>query len=119
MNIPPPKRNRVAIGPYRLSMAQAGRGPSMVLLHGIPTHGFLWREVAPRPVEAGFEVTVFDLLGYGHSDKPVDADLGIAAQAMPNARLEIVADAGHFLPEGAPILLPEFITTFTTPSQGA
>ncbi len=81
MNIPPLKRNCVAIGPYRLSMARGGHGPSIVLLHGIPTHGFLWREVAPRLVETGFEVTVFDLLGYGDSDKPVDADLGIAAQA--------------------------------------
>lgn len=41
------------------------------------------------------------------------------AEAMPNARLEIVADAGHFLPEDAPEFLAELITKFTTPSQGA
>jgi len=38
---------------------------------------------------------------------------------MPNARLEIVADAGHFLPEDAPEFLAELIVKFTTPSQGA
>ena len=53
----------------------------MVLIHGIPTNAYLWRGVAPSLVAAGLEVITLDLLGYGASDKPTDADLGIRAQS--------------------------------------
>ena len=71
------------IGPVgeRLHFSRRGVGPSVVLVHGIPTHGFLWRKVAELLQSGGREVIVPDLLGYGASDKPADADLGIAAQA--------------------------------------
>lgn len=68
-------------GAFRMHYGRAGAGPSVVLIHGIPTHSYLWRNVAPRLVAAGREVITIDMLGYGASDKPVDADLGIAAQA--------------------------------------
>lgn len=81
MSIPARKGQFVRIGPYRLSMRRSGHGPSVVLLHGIPTNSYLWRNVAPSLESAGLEVITFDLLGYGDSDKPYDADLGVAAQA--------------------------------------
>jgi pimeloyl-ACP methyl ester carboxylesterase len=73
----------IAMGPtgQRLHCVRGGMGPSVVLIHGIPTHGFLWRKVAEHLVVAGREVIIPDLLGYGKSDKPNDVDLGIAAQA--------------------------------------
>ena len=99
MSIPLPERERIRIGPYRLSMIRVGCGPSIVLLHGIPTHSFLWRDVAPRLTRSGFEVILFDLLGYGDSDKPLDTDLGIAAQAcfMADALEEIGWQGGHIV----------------------
>jgi pimeloyl-ACP methyl ester carboxylesterase len=66
---------------------RAGAGPSVLLIHGIPTSSYLWRNVAPRLVAAGREVITIDMLGYGASDKPVDADLGIAAQARLISRV--------------------------------
>jgi pimeloyl-ACP methyl ester carboxylesterase len=66
---------------YRLRYDRAGTGPSVVLIHGIPTHGYLWRHVAALLVASGREVITIDMLGYGGSDKPGNADLGIAAQA--------------------------------------
>jgi pimeloyl-ACP methyl ester carboxylesterase len=74
-------------GAFRMHYGRAGTGPSVVLIHGIPTHSFLWRNVAPRLVAAGREVITIDMLGYGASDKPVDADLGIAAQARLISRV--------------------------------
>jgi 2-hydroxymuconate-semialdehyde hydrolase len=58
-----------------------GHGPSVVLIHGIPTWSYLWRNIMPSLVQDGLEVIAVDLLGYGESDKPIGTDLGIAAQA--------------------------------------
>ena len=56
-------------------------GVAFVLLHGFPTSSFLWRNVAPVLAEAGHTAFALDLFGYGESDRPFDADFGIAAQA--------------------------------------
>jgi pimeloyl-ACP methyl ester carboxylesterase len=42
----------------------------VVLLHGFPDSGRLWRHQVPALAGAGFQVIVPDLRGYGHSDKP-------------------------------------------------
>src|SRR5438552_9379651 len=57
-----------------------GQGPALLLLHGIPSSSYLWRDVID-PLAATFDVLAPDLLGYGDSDKRLDADLAIAAQA--------------------------------------
>ena len=53
----------------------------MVLLHGFGTSGFLWRNVAPA-LSLG-RVTAFaaDLFGWGESDRSLEADYGVGAQA--------------------------------------
>ena len=57
-----------------------GQGPPVLLLHGIPSSSYLWRDVID-PLSTTFDVLAPDLLGYGDSDKRLDADLSIAAQA--------------------------------------
>jgi 2-hydroxymuconate-semialdehyde hydrolase len=57
-----------------------GQGPAVLLLHGIPSSSYLWRDIID-PLSATFDVLAPDLLGYGDSDKRLDADLSIAAQA--------------------------------------
>ena len=56
-------------------------GPPIVLLHGFGTYSFLWRLVGPRLALARCMAFAVDLLGHGESDRPFDADFGIAAQA--------------------------------------
>ncbi|MBA58583.1 MAG: hypothetical protein CMQ40_05355 [Gammaproteobacteria bacterium] len=46
--------------------------PIMLLLHGMPTWGYLYRKMIPKLVEAGFRCIVPDHLGFGRSDKPTD-----------------------------------------------
>jgi haloalkane dehalogenase len=46
--------------------------PVMLLLHGMPTWGFLYRDLIPVLVEAGYRCIVPDHLGFGRSDKPTD-----------------------------------------------
>lgn len=52
----------------------------MLLVHGITTNSFIWRDIVPRLSE-DFEVVAVDLLGCGESDLGLDADYSIAAQA--------------------------------------
>jgi haloalkane dehalogenase len=44
--------------------------PTVVLVHGEPTWGYLYRNVVPVLVDAGLHVVVPDLVGFGRSDKP-------------------------------------------------
>ena len=58
----------------RLAHIDEGEGEPVLLLHGEPTWGFLWREVMGPLLEAGYRCVVPDLPGFGRSDKPVDDD---------------------------------------------
>lgn len=61
----------VAHLPLRLRYLDAGedRRGTVLLLHGIPTWGFLWAPLVPGLVAAGYRVLVPDLLGHGWSDR--------------------------------------------------
>jgi haloacetate dehalogenase len=53
----------------RIHYRRLGRGPAMVLLHGFPQTGHMWRKVMPALGER-FTVIAPDLRGYGDSDRP-------------------------------------------------
>jgi haloalkane dehalogenase len=48
-------------------------GTTLLLLHGEPTWSDLYRRMIPPLVEAGFRCVAPDLVGFGRSDKPIDA----------------------------------------------
>jgi pimeloyl-ACP methyl ester carboxylesterase len=50
-------------------------GRPVVMVHGNPTWGYLYRNFIPSLVEAGQRAIVPDHLGFGRSDKPSDAEL--------------------------------------------
>jgi len=50
-------------------------GRPVVLVHGNPTWGYLYRNFIPPLVEAGHRAIVPDHLGFGRSDKPADPEL--------------------------------------------
>jgi len=53
----------------------------VVCLHGFGTSSFLWRTVAPELAEQRHTVVAIDMLGHGESDRPLDTEFGIMAQA--------------------------------------
>src|SRR2546430_16323891 len=53
----------------RIHYRRMGAGPGMVLLHGYPQTGHMWRKVMPALAER-FPVVAVDLRGYGDSDRP-------------------------------------------------
>lgn len=65
---------------YYYAAGTRGAGEPIVLLHGFPTSGHLWADVVPL-LPAGHRVVVVDLLGYGRSDPPRAASLGIGDHA--------------------------------------
>jgi pimeloyl-ACP methyl ester carboxylesterase len=86
-------------GGHRLAYLDEGSGPPVLLIHGIPTSSLLWRQVIPVLAHT-HRVIAPDMLNYGKSDKPVDADVSIAAQsrlmvkvldALGVARADVVA----------------------------
>jgi pimeloyl-ACP methyl ester carboxylesterase len=73
---------RVPVGPGAMHVERFGHGgTAVILIHGFGTSSFLWRNVAPAITEAGHTAYAIDLFGHGESDRPFDADFGIAAQA--------------------------------------
>jgi haloalkane dehalogenase len=58
----------------RLAHVDAGDGAPVVMLHGEPTWGYLWRKLVPPLLEGGRRVILPDLPGFGRSDKPMDED---------------------------------------------
>ena len=47
-----------------------GEGPAVLLVHGFPDDGAVWREQVPALVAAGYRVIVPDLRGCGDTDTP-------------------------------------------------
>ncbi|MEO7458240.1 MAG: alpha/beta hydrolase [Gemmatimonadaceae bacterium] len=73
---------RIPVGPGSMHIERYGHGGApVVLLHGFGTSSFLWRNIAPEIAIANRTAFAIDLFGYGESDRPFDADFGIAAQA--------------------------------------
>jgi len=61
---------RVSVDGVGIEYETAGAGRPVILLHGFPDSGRLWRHQVPALADAGFQVIVPDLRGYGRSDKP-------------------------------------------------
>lgn len=63
------RKQRVAeIGDTFLSYIDEGSGPPVILLHGIPSWGYVWSSVLPA-LATRFRVLIPDLAGFGYSDK--------------------------------------------------
>lgn len=60
------------IAGHRIAHGLHGEGGPVVLLHGTPSSSLIWRGVVPELVAAGYRAHVFDLLGYGVSERPAD-----------------------------------------------
>lgn len=54
----------------RMHVMERGRGRPVLMLHGNPTWGYLWRKVVSRLDPERFRMIVPDLIGLGYSDKP-------------------------------------------------
>ena len=70
-----------------------GAGRPVILLHGFPDSGRLWRHQVPVLANAGFQLIVPDLRGYGRSDKP-EAVESYRLRVMTADILAVLAELG-------------------------
>jgi pimeloyl-ACP methyl ester carboxylesterase len=70
----------IDIDGFKIAYYSHGQGEPMLLVHGITTYSFIWRNMIPSLSEK-YNVIAVDLLGCGESDKPTGVDYSIAAQA--------------------------------------
>ena len=79
-------RESFEYGGDRVACDVFGEGSPVVLVHGTPFSSYVWRGIAPALAENN-RVHVFDLLGYGASDKREGQDVSIHAQGKLLAAL--------------------------------
>jgi pimeloyl-ACP methyl ester carboxylesterase len=64
------ERYRVDVGDVSMHVMELGAGRPVLLVHGNPTWGFLYRDIAGALARQGFRCIMPDLIGLGLSDKP-------------------------------------------------
>jgi pimeloyl-ACP methyl ester carboxylesterase len=84
---------RVEVDGVGIEYEVTGEGRAVVLLHGFPDTGRLWRHQVPALAEAGFRVIVPDMRGYGRSDKPTSVE-AYGMQALTADVRAVMADVG-------------------------
>jgi pimeloyl-ACP methyl ester carboxylesterase len=77
---------RFETGGGQIAWDRLGQGPPVVLVHGTPWSSWTWRRVASELAES-FTVYVFDLLGFGASDKRPDQDVSLSGHGRRLADL--------------------------------
>jgi pimeloyl-ACP methyl ester carboxylesterase len=85
--------SRVDVSGVGIEYEVTGQGRPVMLLHGFPDSGRLWRYQVPALAGAGFQVIVPDLRGYGRSDKPEDVE-AYSMMFLAGDVLAVLADLG-------------------------
>jgi 2-hydroxymuconate-semialdehyde hydrolase len=64
-----------------LELDDVGEGRPVILLHGFPATRYLWSQLVPLLVKAGYRLLVPDLVGYGASIAPAGLLLDMGSQS--------------------------------------
>ncbi|MEM7222280.1 MAG: alpha/beta hydrolase [Pseudomonadota bacterium] len=74
--------DNAVLGGFRIAHGKHGKGNPVVLIHGTPSSSLIWRNIVPALVDGGHQVHLYDLLGYGRSERPWNpaVDTSVTAQ---------------------------------------
>jgi pimeloyl-ACP methyl ester carboxylesterase len=90
---------RFSAGGVRSFVREQGRGPVVVLLHGVPASSFLYRKLMAPLADQGLRAVALDFPGLGLADRPTSFDyswsglagwLGEALEALEIERCHLV-----------------------------
>ncbi len=79
--------SQVDVAGVSIDYQVTGQGRPVILLHGFPDSGRLWRHQVPALAAEGFQVIVPDLRGYGASGKPE----AVGAYSLPLLAADVQA----------------------------
>ncbi len=65
----PTRHSSVVANGIRVHVAEQGRGPLVLLVHGFPELWYSWRHQLPALADAGYRAVAIDQRGYGRSSK--------------------------------------------------
>lgn len=88
------------VGGSRVAFYWRGSGPAVVLIHGLPTSCYLWRDVVAA-LQRNYQLVAPDLLGLGDTFGPMDVDHSLQGQAalveglLQRLGIEEVVLVGH------------------------
>ncbi len=80
----------------KLAVEITGEGPPVLLVHGFPDSGRLWRHQVGPLAEAGFRVIVPDLRGFGDSPRPEGVE-HYRATEVGGDLLELLDEPAHLV----------------------
>lgn len=99
----------------RLFVASWGEGPDVVFLHGLGASSRYWEPLAAA--SSGYRATAPDLLGFGGSPSPPEADydvdchLGALAPHLPSRAVVVAHSTGAILAAALAARQPERVTS--------
>ena len=118
-------RNNVVIDGNRIAYGIHGDGIPIVLIHGTPFFSHIWRKVVAELTASGLKVYLYDLLGFGYSERPrdesvdtsVSGQLPVLLELLRHWRLDschlVAHDIGGAVAQQLGIYHPERVKTLT------
>lgn len=86
--------NKIDVGKlqwfYRQTETESDR-PTVVFLHGVPTHSYTWRGIMANLAEKKFNSIALDWIGCGSSSKPSKRDFAYTPDAYLTALEDVIA----------------------------
>lgn len=83
---PQPTLRYIKSNGIQMRIAEMGKGPLVILVHGWPESWYSWRHQMPALAAAGYHVVAPDMRGYGKTDKPAE----IEKYSIQNVTADIV-----------------------------
>ncbi|RYD95651.1 MAG: alpha/beta hydrolase [Sphingomonadales bacterium] len=83
---------RLTVDGVDIHFVVGGSGPPLLLVHGAPQSGIMWRRIAPELAKR-FTLIIPDLRGYGRSGKPARADY--SKRRMAADLVAVMDSLGH------------------------
>ncbi|WP_367388779.1 alpha/beta fold hydrolase [Lewinella sp. LCG006] len=69
----------ITLGTEKIHYVESGEGDPVLLLHGLPSSSYVWRNVIPK-IDSDKQVIALDFLGFGKSSFPENRDVSIEVQ---------------------------------------
>ncbi len=91
----------VLINGHRIACGSHGEGVPVVLIHGTPSFSHIWRNVVLELAASGHKAHLFDLLGYGYSERPHNPGVDTSVTAQVDVLEDLFdywgLDKGHII----------------------